>query len=139
LHPFAQDVGSIVPDGFDAYARIFHPAWKFVDSEMTELRWSDIAERNGRTVHAEMQFHSIATPAPGRPHEPEAWDQDPQLGVVARTQAKALVALLARHTSTPDACSFCLWDGYGYLIGSVAAMTFRWAGVPRPNARDPAV
>lgn len=25
LHPFGRDVGSIVPDGFDAYARIVHP------------------------------------------------------------------------------------------------------------------
>lgn len=26
LHPFAQDAGAIIPPGFDAYARIFHPA-----------------------------------------------------------------------------------------------------------------
>lgn len=26
LHTFAQDVGSVVPTGFAAYARIFHPA-----------------------------------------------------------------------------------------------------------------
>jgi hypothetical protein len=28
---------------------------------------------------------------------------------------RALTRLVERHTSTPEACWFCLWDGYGYL------------------------
>ena len=28
LHPFAQDTGSVIPEGFEAYARVFHPACK---------------------------------------------------------------------------------------------------------------
>lgn len=26
--------------------------------------------------------------------------------------------LLARHTTSPDRCWFCLWEGYGYLTGA---------------------
>src|SRR3984893_3910611 len=59
LHPFAKDVGSIIPEGFHAYARLFHPVP--VDSRRRE-RWSDVAQRNGRIVHPEMQFHQISVP-----------------------------------------------------------------------------
>lgn len=56
LHPFGQgDVGSVIPTGFEAYARV---------------------------------------PVDAR---------------------DSLVGLLAQHTSTPDRCWFCLWEGYGYL------------------------
>jgi hypothetical protein len=139
LHPFAQDVGSIVPDGFDAYARIFHPAWKSVDGQMIEVPWSEVAAWSGRTVHAEMQFNPIATPTTAHPTDPEPWKQDPRPGVLSHGQVNALVGLLARNTSTPDACFFCLWDGYGYLFGSVAVMTFWMEGEPKPNAPPRAV
>lgn len=29
-----------------------------------------------------------------------------------------VASILARHTSTPTRCWFCLWDGYGYLTGA---------------------
>jgi hypothetical protein len=34
-----------------------------------------------------------------------------------------LASILRRHTSSPDRCWFCLWDGYGYLTGSVVVLT----------------
>jgi hypothetical protein len=115
LHPFAQDVGSVVPNGFEAYARIFHPASRLVGTEQVEMRWSDVAEWSGRTVHPEMQFHTIAVPVPGRETRLQAWSGEPRLGVLSDAQCRALVGLLARHTSTPDTCWFCVWDGYGGL------------------------
>jgi hypothetical protein len=134
LHPFAQDVGSIVPAGFDAYARIFHPAWRFGDEAQTEVRWSEVAAWSGRTVHAEMQFHSIATPLPGRETASHPWSGEPRLGVLSRYQANALIGLLARRTSTPDRCWFCLWEGYGYLTGAMAVLVaqFRKEGDREP-------
>jgi hypothetical protein len=60
LHPFAQDIGSVIPKGFAAYARLFHAVE--MDRDRRE-RWSDVAARNGRIVHSEMQFHMIAAPA----------------------------------------------------------------------------
>ena len=61
LHPFGQDTGSIVPEGFEAYCRVFHP------HADTGERWSEIAARNGRVAHAEMQFHLISRLAAPRP------------------------------------------------------------------------
>ena len=137
LHAFAQDVGSVVPAGFDSYARIFHPAWWSEDNAEIEVRWSDVAAWSGRTVHAEMQFHSIAVPVPGRQTGPLPWSAEPRLGVLSRGQASALIGLLARQTSTPERCWFCLWDGYGYLTGAVVTFTAHlWTqGEPRPHFR----
>src|SRR6266545_1205383 len=44
-----------------------------------------------------------------------------------------LAGVLARHTSTPDRCWFCLWDGYGDLHGPPAvAYAYFWKeGEPR--------
>jgi hypothetical protein len=122
LHPFAQDVGSIVPAGFDAYSRIFHPAWRSGDETQIEVRWSDVAAWSGKTVHAEMQFHSIAVPLPARQTGSHPWSGEPRLGVLSPQQAAALIGLLAKHTSTPERCWFCLWEGYGYLTGSMAGL-----------------
>lgn len=122
LHPFAQDVGSVVPAEFVAYARIFHPAWGSGDDAPTEVRWSEVAAWSGKTVHAEMQFHSIAMPLPARQTGPHPWNGEPRLGVLSLQQAIALIALLAKHTSTPDRCWFCLWEGYGYLTGAMAVL-----------------
>jgi hypothetical protein len=113
LHPFAQDVGSVVPSGFAAYARIFHPASADGRPEI-EVRWSDVAALSGKKVHPAMQFHAIA---------PSDLEPDPpRLGVLSKGQASVLVAVLSAHTSTPDSCWFCLWEGYGYLHPGASAV-----------------
>jgi hypothetical protein len=130
LHPFAKDVGSVVPSGFAAYARIFHPARSAGRLEGdriapgVEVRWSDVAALSGKTVHPEMQFHAISTPALDR--EPQI--DSPQDGVLSERQVQALTALISKHTATPNSCWFCLWEGYGYLHpGGVA-----WVVAARP-------
>ena len=103
----------MVPSGFAAYARIFHPA---SDAERpdVDVRWSEVAAQSGKTVHPEMQFHAIAPP--------ELDPDPPKLGVLSKRQAAALVPLLSAHTSTPDSCWFCLWEGYGYLHPGASAV-----------------
>jgi hypothetical protein len=132
LHPFAQDVGSVIPSGFDAYARIFHPAWRSEGRTQIEVRWSEVAAWSGRTLHAEMQFHSIAMPLPDRQTEWSPWRGEPRLGVLSPQQASALVVLLSKHTSTPGHCWFCLWEGYGYLTGTVAVLVAHEDGLVHP-------
>lgn len=41
-----------VPKGYEAYARIFHPAGR---PGGKPIRWSDVAKATGRTAHREMQ------------------------------------------------------------------------------------
>jgi hypothetical protein len=136
LHPFsAYRVGSVVPSGFAAYARIFHPAWASRDWNPEEVRWSEVAAWAGRTVHPEMQFHSITTPADSNRSDPMPWSGEPRLGVLSKPQARALIDLLPTFTSTPDRCWFCLWDGYGYVTGAVVQLSeFKQGSAPaRPK------
>jgi hypothetical protein len=133
LHPFAQDVGSVVPTGFGAYARIFHPA-RGPHLPEVEVRWSEVAVSSGKIIHPEMQFHTIAVPAHDRAHAPEAPIYQPRLGVLSDGQAVALVGLLSKHTATPDACWLCLWEGYGYLNpGATAAWLIEASPRRRPK------
>lgn len=122
LHPFAQDVGAVVPPGFAAYARILHPAWTRWDPKAREVRWSEVAEWSGKIIHAEVQFHSIQ-PVPGREVPPSPWDGEPRLGTLSSAQATALAELLAGRTTAREACWFCLWEGYGYLTGASSSQT----------------
>jgi hypothetical protein len=117
LHPFGQDVGSVIPAGFPAYARIFHPAGIAGRGDV-EVRWADVAALSGKKVHPEMQFHAIAPAA----QDPEPRVYQPRLGELSKSQAEALVGLLAKHTGTAPSCWFCLWDGYGYLHPGASAV-----------------
>jgi hypothetical protein len=139
LHPFAKDVGSVVPTGFEAYARIFHPASSPGRLEPSgtivpgvELRWSEVAARSGKTVHPEMQFHAIA-PQPDNPANGLVYE--PRLGVLSKGQLSALVDVLSSHTTTSDACCLCLWEGYGY--STAVWMAFSSSGESRDDPPPP--
>ena len=108
LHPFAQDVGSLVPEGFADYARIFHPAHRG-DEPVT---WRAIAETNGRTVHREMQFGNIAGSWRESPR-PDLWTSAPPSGTLPPELARVLAAVLRAHTATPERIWFAAWEGWG--------------------------
>lgn len=112
LHPFnAHDVGSVVPTGFAAYARILHPA----STREREVRWAEVAAWSGRVIHPEVQFHALVpSPTPDRVGS-EPFTYPPRDGVLPASQVRALAELLSRHTSTSARCWFCLWHGYGYF------------------------
>jgi hypothetical protein len=115
LHAFAQDAGSIIPSGFESYARIFHPAGRRDRDIERAVTWREIAEANGRMVHPEMQFGHIAGvwrhPSP----QPQLWTSEPLRGSLPAELGHALSDVLAPHTSTPDRCWFAVWEGWGGL------------------------
>ena len=104
---------------------------------MVEWRWSDVAAANGRIVHPEMQFHSIAAPRAGHGTAGEKW-YGPREGTMSPGQLQALIPLLAARTSTPERCWLCVWEGYGYFTpGAIASLTF--GGPPPPPPPRPKV
>ncbi|MGH9225422.1 MAG: hypothetical protein ACRD2W_16930 [Acidimicrobiales bacterium] len=117
LHPSMQDVGSVIPDGFEAYGRLFHP----VDGGGRRKRWSDVARRNQRIVHPEMQFHWISRPLGQRPPEGYHPGDGPSWGSLFVTERRVLVEFLARCTTAPESCFFCVWEGTGPLNQGVDA------------------
>jgi hypothetical protein len=72
-----QSVLSVVPAGFEAYARIFHPAGR--DDEPGPVRWRDVAAANGRAAHPGMQWPSITGlhPFGEQDGQPGLWDAEP--------------------------------------------------------------
>ena len=119
LHPFAQDAGAIIPPGFDAYARVFHPAMRRVGQTEVPVTWREIADSNLRVHHPEMQFGAlvatVGTPTVERRPQPGLFDSWPRTGTLRLDDARALVYVLADHTTTPERCWFAAWEGFGSL------------------------
>jgi hypothetical protein len=97
------EVRMMVPQGFEAYARIFFP---FVGEHIT---WTEMARRSGRIAHAVMEQETI------RPAGPEQGDGCCS-NELADEQFEALLPILTRHTSSPRG-RFLLWEGFGDLHG----------------------
>jgi len=117
-------VSAIVPQGFEAYVRILHPAQRDLQDGGTRLRWSTIASWNGRVVHPEMQFDRIGNLPATKANPP--WDSPPQEGLLPREDCERLASVLRPYTSTPGVCWFCIWEGFGGYFDAK-----RYRDVPR--------
>lgn len=115
-------VGSVVPVGFPAYARLLHPV-RSGPPEDRIVRWAEVAAWSGRPLRPDSEFHSIAFPVDAK-LDPRPWrGQGPINGTLDGHDAAELVAILRSHSTTPDTCWFCLWEGRGWMTGVVAYAT----------------
>src|ERR1700686_4370814 len=103
-------VGSVVPEGFEAFARILHPAHKSPadGGEGERVRWSTVAAWTGRVVHPQMQFERIANLAE---HEFPIWGSPPMQGVLPREECGRLAGRLRSLSHGPTVRVGCIWDG----------------------------
>lgn len=131
-----DDFGAVcttIPTGFEAYARILHPA---DPGAGTSTRWAEVAEATGRTMHALAQFARIAAPHPAITHGDVSVEvQAPMTGDLAPSELRALSEILQTHTPAALRCWFAVWEGWGELTGAVSlirATTADPAASPRP-------
>jgi hypothetical protein len=112
-------VGSIVPLGFTAYARILHPVE--LDDGRPPLTWAQVCALTGRRPHALMQWATIATPtadAEVATSPSGLWDDgDVRVGSLAPSALSALIDVLTPATGGQD-CFHALWEGWGWVDGS---------------------
>jgi hypothetical protein len=112
-------VGSVVPRGFAAYARVLHPV-ELRDGR-TPLTWAQVCQLTGRIPHALMQWAAIATPtsAADVATAPSGfWDGgDVQVGSLAPSALGALIDILAPATGG-QVCFHALWEGWGWVDGA---------------------
>lgn len=137
----------VVPRGFEAYARVFHPATKRTleggvvpsademvrmsnaDAERviakyvdTRVSWSEVAEAFGTTMHAMAQWHAVTRAAD--PYQ-RALGADGaeytggEQGFLEPELLAAIVQTAVEHTSTPRAGFAAVWAGWGDLVGAL--------------------
>jgi hypothetical protein len=121
-----HSVGALLPDGFGAYARVFHPALLRAADGLREVRWQEVAAANARRAHPAMEWGSI-TGSWHLSRQDGLWDQEPATGSLPVRQGERLADLLALHTATPKRCCFAVWEGFA------VALPWDTARVPMPQ------
>ena len=130
LLPWGTEMGtpvtSVVPTGFDAYVRVFHPAG--APAPFETVTWREVAHWSGRKFHPLAQFERLSVPARSL-WGPPPFEQAPFKGTLTSEVCELLVRQLAGLTGTPSACYFALWEGWGVLGGG-------WSGLKAIHHSD---
>lgn len=126
-------MGALVPDGFEAYARVLHLAR---DGSDRPVNWSTVAHWAGRVYHPLMAFEGISAPAAGHGIGSPPWSEDPNHGSLDEEVVAELLPFLAQFTGTPEQCYFGVWEGYGQYSGGTTMLTSDGSGRPLPPPRD---
>jgi hypothetical protein len=124
LRGFAESVLSLVPVGFSAYVRVFHPAYRQATKDgrpvVVPVSWSEIAAVNAKDAHPGMQLGALTDSYDSsHPSQPGLFDHAPDVGSLPDELVAPLATLLANHTTTPDRCWFAVWSGFGGLASEV--------------------
>jgi hypothetical protein len=143
-----ERIDAVMPRGFDAYARIFHPAtrdrpvgvpwpsepyalyhreWDAFHSAQPEIdeervTWTDTAAAFGTTIHPLAQWNRIVgrRTNEGDPVDAAGWRySDPPNGTLDPGLLAAVAGTLADYTATPDDGFVALWDGWGGVLGGM--------------------
>lgn len=94
-------VSSVMPSGFEAYARVFHPA---INQHGRDVRWSAVAAANGKVMHAEAQWEFIAN------EHRSNWHVEPELGRCPPAVLNRLLGVL--DATDMSGCGVAVWEGY---------------------------
>ncbi|MGJ9371834.1 hypothetical protein [Nesterenkonia sp. CF4.4] len=151
---------SVVPRGFEMYARVFHPverdrpratrSWHAIDRttyfddaadigallETEPCTWSAAAASFGTTMHAEAQYARLIGSASGEEVGAVAADGwrygEPSEGALDASTLTAASQVLARHTGTPDTGIAAIWEGWGGLVSSAGSKDYLTEASPPP-------
>jgi hypothetical protein len=106
LHGEVGGVADLVPEGFEAYARVLHPA---SDQEGNPVRWAAVADALGTTAHREMQWHALVGSSDPDGLVDSGWKgRVPSVGEMEAPDMDALCEVLAAHTAPGASCFFGL-------------------------------
>lgn len=123
LDPSFENVTGLLPCGFEAYARVLHPAWR-VRREGGQLarspvRWAEVAGIRGTVAHRRMQWPQIWALPPFEDSVIEACVEaglepiaQPDEGTLPPEVARALIEVLGEHTGAPEPCFVGVWFGF---------------------------
>lgn len=142
-------VASLVPLGFAAYARVLHPAVRYVGDDDVDVPWAAVARHNRRAAHRLMQWPAItgSWDFVAELDQPGLWNDAPAEGHLPVAAASELATVLARHTTAPADCWFGLAaDAAAHLAGSLGYLLVRGTlglaaanFVPEPAEQGPSL
>jgi hypothetical protein len=124
---YPQPVACFMPDSYEAYARVLHPAREYTPARRW-VRWSELAARRGVEITSETRFEDASgfLPQTG----PVDGIDEPYDGSMPEHLVEEVATFLARWTFTPSRCWFGLWDGNGtWWKGASGVLTPRDAEV----------
>jgi hypothetical protein len=124
-----SEVRSFLPEGFPAYARVLHPAWRAGPTVGVKVRWAELARAAGVPLTPTTRFEDLGSARAIPDLEP------PLEGTLACDELDALVELLGDYTGTPRSCWFAIWEGYGWIQGppATAELVAHRPGRPRQS------
>ncbi len=114
----------VVPRGFPAYARVFHPARRDrpTGEDGGPVTWTDVARVFGKTMHPLAQYQRLIGPQVGERQEvldSSGWRySEPDQGNLDVDILEPVATILSRHTTTPDNGVAAVWEGWGGFTGS---------------------
>jgi hypothetical protein len=116
---FGGKVEQQVPNGYEAYVRIFHPA---VDRDGALVSWAEVAKALGRTAHREMQWHKLVGSDDSSAMTGSEWPgRNPATGELDPASLEALCGILSIHTADPKHCLFGLSTIFAGVDGAYPA------------------
>src|SRR4051812_491837 len=138
LDPSWRDMHIVVPHGFEAYARIFHPVprerpagtrtWHghrrigVPAMEQEHVTWATVAEAFGTGMDPLVQYGRLVwgrDDEHGEVLDDSGWRYgEPEQGNLDAGVLAAAAAHLARHTGTPDTGVAAVWEGWGGLTSA---------------------
>jgi hypothetical protein len=109
---FAENVASILPGAFEAYARIYHPFASRGSTSARTCSWHHLAAEAGihlsdPAVAADFALHGVD-------------GSQAEVGRLPLVLIGPLVEHLRQATATPDRCFFAVWEGHSDLAISAA-------------------
>jgi hypothetical protein len=113
-------VADLVPPIFEAYARILHRAHRPEDSRHPSGQWADRAEELGQTLGPETSWYELTGTTFADGPARDAWV--PNEGSLSEEEVRVIASRLAGHTTTPLACWFAMWSGWGQLSGGIGSL-----------------
>lgn len=148
-----HDMHAVVPRGFPAYIRIFHPLWRdwpqdtgtwhgknpvaSQDVAGEVVGWAVVARAFGKHMHALAQFDRLPGPATPRLGPLDAQGRrysHPECGTLDPAILAKVARHLCEHTSSPDRGVSAIWEGWGGLGDSAGRVTLTLAGEPVASA-----
>jgi hypothetical protein len=113
-------VAWLVPRTFPAVGRLLHPVVQVRNGLRVVIPWSEIAAEAGCELTSGTQFPALVDLADGQ------WTRHDQqfIGTLPPEEARVLVDILRRFTTTASRCWFGVssefgWNGYDYPLGGV--------------------